>query len=486
MSRELSRSLLVNTLWSFVGRFGYLAVGLITNIILVRLLSPKEFGQVGIIMFFIVVASVLTESGLSGALVRKQNATEVDYSTIFIFNLVVSLTLMTLFVASSGFIADFYEDSNLKEILIVSSFVLLINALRVTQATKLIKNLQFKKKAGYEFLAILLASIIAVVLAFNGAGVWALVALQLSSAAILTVLLWLFVGPLRTYQFSVKAFTQFYKFGINTTLSSLLNTAFDNVYQLILGKYFSITQAGYFYQAKKLQEMPTGVLQGAMLGVVYSTLAKLQNRPMEFNALYQSVVRVFTIIVALICMLIFYYSELIITVLYGDKWVSAVFYLQMLIIASFFYLQEMFNRIVFKVFDKTENILKLEIFKKILQTFTIVYGIWTMSIENLLYGFVATSVISFFINYHFARKVQNHYSWGDFFVVVKVMATAIGITFSCDIMANYFHLKGFYTLAVLPVFLLLYFSCLRLLQVCDLYYDLKAFKEIITGSKSNA
>src|SRR5690554_8114369 len=106
MSNELSKSLVINTLWSFIGRFGYLGVSLVTNIILVRLLSPKEFGQVGIMMFFIVVATVLTESGLGGALIRKQNVTEVDYSTIFIFNLCISIFLMALLIASSGFIAS--------------------------------------------------------------------------------------------------------------------------------------------------------------------------------------------------------------------------------------------------------------------------------------------------------------------------------------------------------------------------------------------
>src|SRR5699024_11061532 len=367
MSSELSRSLLINTLWSFVGRFGYFAVALITNVILVRLLSPKEFGQVGIMMFFIMIASVLVESGLSGALVRKQNATEVDYSTIFIFNLIVSLMLMTLLMASSGFIADFYKDSELQSVLIASSFILLINALRITQAARLIKNLQYKKKAVYEFLAVLMASIIAIELAFNGDGVWALVAFQLSTAVILSVLLWIFVGPLNSYKFSLRSFMEFYKFVFNTTLAYLLNTTFDNVYQLILGKYFSISQTGYFYQAKKLQEIPSSIFVTINSGVIFSTLSKLQNSPKEFNEIYQNVVRVFSVIVALISIIIFYYSEVIILILYGERWMDSAYYMQLLVIGSFFYVQEMFNRNIFKFFDQTEKILQLEVFKKSVQ-----------------------------------------------------------------------------------------------------------------------
>ena len=194
MTEGLSRSLLINTLWSLFGRFGYLTVALVSNIILVRLLSPKEFGQVGIMMFFIVVATVLVESGLSGALIRKQKVTETDYSTIFIFNLIISLILMSLLIGSSGYIAEFYNDPELKSILIASSFVLIINALRITQGTKLVKNLQFKLKAIFEFVSIFSGSIIAIFLAFKGVGVWALIALQLSTAIILTCILWIFVN----------------------------------------------------------------------------------------------------------------------------------------------------------------------------------------------------------------------------------------------------------------------------------------------------
>ncbi len=485
MSDGLSRSLLLNTLWSFIGRFGYLAVSLVSNIILVRLLSPKEFGQVGIMMFFIVVATVLVESGLSGALVRKQNVTEIDYSTIFIFNLIISLILMMALLGASGFIATFYNDPELKNILMASSLILVINALRITQTTKLVKELRFKVKALYEFIAILIGSLVAIFLAFNGAGVWALVSLQLSTAIVLTCILWVFAEPIKCYKFSGESFKQFYKFGINTTLASLLNTSFDNIYQLILVKYFSISQAGYFYQAKKLQEMPVGILQNTMLGVVYSALSKIQEDTEKFNILYQNTVRIFTIGVALICMVIFYYSDLIINILYGDKWIASVIYLQLLIVASFFYLQEMFNRIIFKIFDKTEKILQLEVFKKAIQSLTIFYGIWTMSIENLLYGFVLISVISFLVNYYFARKVQGCFYWMDFVDVIKVVVVCICIVVFCEFLANKYRIIGLENLWMLPIMLSMYICMLHLFCVINIKKDLRTFLTLLFGNKKN-
>ena len=292
MSKELSRSLLLNMFWSFFGQFGYLAVGLVTNIILVRLLSPKEFGQVSIIMFFIILATILVESGLAGALVRKENTTEVDYSTVFIFNLAISIILMFALLVSSEYIAMFYNDSDLINLLRLSSLVLIVNALRITQSVKLIKSLNFKVKSYCEIIAIAVGSIIAIYSAMQGVGALSLVILQLSTAITLTILLWFYVGPMKKYEFNYESFKQVYKFGVNTTLASLLDKVFDNSYQLILAKYFSISQSGYFYQAKKLQEMPVGIIQNSILGVVYATLSKIQGDEKKFNTVYFNILRI--------------------------------------------------------------------------------------------------------------------------------------------------------------------------------------------------
>lgn len=480
MAKDFRRSIFINTLWSTAGRVCYLLIGLGTSVILVRLLGPEEFGQVGIVMFFIAVASVLAESGLSGALVRKQSAAEDDYSTIFIFNMVVSLFFMIILMALSGFIADYFGDSDLKIILIVSSIILVVNALRVTQSVRLIKELQFKRNAAYEIVAIVVASIVAIFLAFNNAGVWALVAFQLSTAVVLSALMWVFVGPLKSYRFNKVSFNEFYRFGVNTTLSSLLNTAFSNIYQVILGKYFSIAQVGYFYQAKKLQEMPISVMESTTSSVIYSALSKLQNDPNEFNKLYRSIIRVFTIFVALVCVIVFYYSELIVNSLYGDKWVASIFYLQLLIVASYFYMQEMFNRIIFKIFDRTEKILQLEVFKKFIQAITIIYGVSVMSINALLYGYVAISIVSYMVNYHVARKVQNYFSWDDFFQPIKVFAIAAATVFISGYIDGVLDLTGLELTVMLPILLLIFVSLLHLFNVSNPYKDILHAKSIIS------
>ncbi|PKR79944.1 hypothetical protein CW751_12745 [Brumimicrobium salinarum] len=471
---DIKKSIVSGFIWSILGQGGYLIIGLVANIILARLLTPFEFGQVGIIMFFIVIAKVLTESGLSGALIRKNDATDEDFSTVFIFNLIISIVLMLLIIGFSGTIANFYDDPQLKYILIASSSVLLFNAFQITKNARLIKDLKFKRKSKYEVLAILCASIIGITLAFYGYGVWSIVLMQISTALILTLLLWIFEPSIKKLVFRRNSFKSLYKFGVNTTLASLLNTAFDNIYQLILGRYFAISQTGLYYQGKKLQEVPVGVIKSTTLGVVFASLSKVQDDSKQFDYLYNKIVAFFTVIIGAICLFVFFYAENIIMLLYGEKWIDAVFYLQILIVSSFFYMQEMFNRIIFKVFDRTEKILHLEVFKKAIQSISIIIGVILLNIEVLMYGFLITSIISFFINFYVSRKILGNVKWDEVILVFKVALISITTGLVGFILNNLFELRMYQTFYLIPVLILIFILGVQLLKVINFKNDVSS------------
>lgn len=239
-----------------MGQLITLLIVLATNIWLARLLSPDDFGKVAIIMFFVTVSNVLTEAGFSGALIRKEDASQIDYSTVFVFNLVVSLVLFLLLFLFSESIASFYQDPTLEYLLIGASLVLIINSFQITQNAKLLSNLRFRQKAIYRFFAVLLGSIVGVIGAYNGAGVWSLIFVQLFTALFMTIILWTFEGAMLSFRFNVHSFKELFGFGVNTTLASVLNSAFDNVYQLIIGSYFSISQVGFFIRQRKFRMYP--------------------------------------------------------------------------------------------------------------------------------------------------------------------------------------------------------------------------------------
>lgn len=482
-SHQFNRIVFINALWSFIGRFGAIAISLITNIILVRLLSPKEFGQVSIIMFFIIISSVLIESGLAGALVRQENTDETDYSTVFLFNLFISIILMLSLFFCATFIANYYNDNELINLLKLASFVLIFNSLRIVQSVKLIRSLKFKSKSIYEIISYTIAAFVAIYMAIQDYGPVALIMLELLNSIVLTILLWYFVGPLKTLRFSYSSFLRVFKFGVNTTLASLLNQIFENIYQLILAKYFSISQSGLFYQAKKIQGLPIGIIQGSVLNVIYSALSKLQNSVYEFNKLYSNVMKIFAISIAFLCILIFCYADSIIYVLYGSEWIESSKYLKVLIVAAFFSLQETLNSLVFKVFDRTDLLLKLEIFKKFLLSITIIYGVWALNINYLLYGYVLTSIIGFLMNYWYLKKIYAIDYWAELTIIFKIIVISVVTITITDFFCYIIQIEGYMRFALLPLIIIVYCIALILTKVVDIRNDIKSIRDLLGATK---
>ncbi|MBT8394397.1 MAG: lipopolysaccharide biosynthesis protein [Bacteroidia bacterium] len=479
MSESHKKQLVSGIFWFLTGQIGYLGVGLVANILLARLLTVYEFGQMGIVLFFILVASALTEAGLGGALVRNINTAKKDYSTIFLFNLAVSLLLMFIIIISAKHIAIYYDDLRLKNILIACSFVIVLNAFQFVQSAKLVKNMQFRQKATYDFIAIFIASVSAIILANKGMGVWALVIMHLLLSGLRSAMYWIFEGGIGQLVFDRASFKYHYKFGVNTTLASILNRIFDNVYQLILGKYFTINQTGLFYQAKNLQAAPIGAIEKVIQSVVFSSLSKLQENEEEFTKYYKKIVSIFTVVSGLICLLIFLYAENLLSFFYGEKWVEATFFMKVLILSSFFYLQENFNRVVFKVYNRTDVVLKLEIVKKCIQSLSILAGLWYLSLEVLIYGILATSIISYYINFAKSRKIFKSLGWYEIKVLCTVIILAIllgGITLFVS--SNYGTLKTipFY---YVPVIIILFFLSVWAVGIFNPMENIRKLKKLI-------
>lgn len=476
---NISNKFKTGLIWSIFGQFGYLFITLLTNIVLARLLSPKEFGVIAVATFFIIISKVLTEAGLSGALIRKKDSTELDNSTIFIFNLFVSIGLYIILFFFSPAIEVYYGIQDLSIYVRVLGLVLIINSFQIIQNVRLVKKLEYKKISVYTITSGFLASLIAISIALLGYGVWALILLQILNALFLTIIYWIKEQGLTVYKFSKASFKELYGFGLYTTLSSLLNTGFDNIYQLILGKYFSLGQTGYYFQAKKLSEIPVGVIKSTTLGVVFSALSNLQDDKKKFDKLYNSIIRIFTVLVGLISMGIFIYSKEILYILYGKQWLGADFYMKILALASFFYMQEMFNRILFKVFNQTHKILVLEIIKKVINVISLVLGVYFKSIEILMYGYLITCVLSYFINYYVSRKVyQSEEINSELIYTLKViLAISLVIGFYC-FLEDVFDLKFMYNLLYLPLFLGSYLGLLNMLKVIDFKRDISIIKNI--------
>ncbi|MCG8776337.1 lipopolysaccharide biosynthesis protein [Tenacibaculum finnmarkense] len=475
MSKGLNKTFINSVFWASFSKIGYVLLALLGNMFLARFISAEEFGVIGVAMFFVGIFNVLIEGGVGGALVRKENVTPKDYSTVFIFNLAVSLILFGVMFVIAEPIALYYEKPILKEVLWALSLLLVVNAFTVVQNTKLIIDMSFKQKGIYQIISLGVATIIACYLAYRGFGVWAIVSLQIISAFILMLILWFKLGSIGSFVFSKKSFKEIFSFGVFTTLSSILNIAFDNVYQLIIGRYFSFSQVGYYYQAKKLYQAPDGVFRTVILQVFYSYLSKFQKDEEIFKEKFDLLVRLSTIVLGLMIGLIYVYAEQIILLLYGDKWIESVFFLQLMALAGYFMLLDMVSRNIFKISNQTHKIFYLEIFNKIVQLISISIGIYFINLSFLLYGLIIVSIISYVTNLYYSLDVIKNVQLNLFWDIFKITSSAIASMFIFIQVNSYLNIKGYLEFLVFPMYIGLYLLILRLVQVLD--------KELISNLK---
>lgn len=482
---SVKKSILISSAWSIIGHIFYILIVFSTNIVLSRLLKPYEFGLMGIIMFFIYISNVLIEGGLGGALIRETKDDENDYATVFTFNFALSIILYLLLCASSSYIASFYNNNELKNLISFAGLILIINSFQITQNAKLVKKLKFKKLSIYKICALIPASIFSIVFAYLGLGIWSLLLNQILISGFLTLIYWFTEGFYFKIHFDRISFSKLYKFGVNTTFSSILNTTFKNIYQLILGKLFAINQAGLFYQAKKLQEIPDNMINMLSQGPLYSSLTKFQEDTNEFILVYKRIMTFIEVFTGLIISVIFLYSSDIINLFYGPEWTNSAYYLRVLCISSFFYAHELINRIIFKVYNQTSQIFKLEIIKKITQGSTIIIGIILHNIDILIYGFLITSIFGYLINLYFSLKIIKLAIYSEIKNTIIICLISIACITTSIIFNKILGYNKPYFIFELPFFILLYFFCLKISNVYNIIVEINYIKKIIFSTRAN-
>jgi teichuronic acid exporter len=460
----LNKEFFNNTIWSTGGQMLNNVVLLICNIIYVRHLSSYEFGQVGIIMFFVIVSNVLIEGGFNGALIRRTKTSNIDFTTVFIFNFIVSIVIYITLVLNSNNISNFYNDADLSLLLIVISSVLIFNALNFVQLAKLTKSLDFRSLSIYNFISITFSNLVGVILLFCSYGIWSIVIARVLTPLSLSLILWTKVGGIGKLRFSISSFKSMFSFGINTTIASLLDSAFNNIYHVILGKFFSINAVGYFYQAKKLQDVPNGLVFSFTNSVLFASLSPLQEDQELINNTFKSLLRKFSIIIGFLTLCTLVLSKEIILILFGPEWIKSSYYLSILAASAFFYLHEIFFRALFKINDKTKIILKLELIKKALLSLSILLGVILLNLDLLLYGFLVVSILSLIISSIQITKTIKINLRKELVVISKIIISILGIILLFELISIYLNVTA--TRILFPVFLVvLYYFFLRLFGV---------------------
>ena len=404
MSESLKGKTAKGVLWSSVERFSTQGVQFVIMIVMARLLTPKDYGLIGMLAIFLAVSQSLIDSGFSQALIRKQQRTETDNSTVFYFNLAVGAILYLLLFLSAPWVADFYDTPELTAVMRVVCLGVIINSLAVVQRALLTVNIDFKTQAKASFSAALTSGCTGIVLAYSGYGVWALVVQQLLNLSINTGLLWLFSSWRPRLLYSWQSFHELFAFGSKLLASGLLGTLYSNIYTIVIGKLFSAGNLGHYTRAQHFAEFPSSNLTGIMQRVTYPVLCSIQDDDKRLEKVYRKFLKLSAFVVFPLMLGLSAVAHPFIRVTIGEQWEFCAVLLQILCFSMMWYPIHAINLNLLQVKGRSDLFLRLEIIKKILGIsvlcVTAPFGlIW------MCYGQIFNSLVALIINTYYTGKL---------------------------------------------------------------------------------
>lgn len=388
-------------------RGGVQVVTFIVQIVLARLLSPSDYGITSIITVFINIATVFIQSGLGSALIQKMDPDEEDYSTVFYINITIAILLIVILYFVSPWIADFYEMPVLTPVLRACSWSLLFNAFWHVHIAILQKNLEFKKLFYANLGAALVSGTVGVVAALCGYGVWALVIQQLLNSLVSTVIIWILVPWRPKRIFSFKSFHELFGFGSKLLVSNLLDTIYENLQPLIIGKFFTQSDLGYYNQGRQIPNVLVNNLNGSIQGVMFPVFSENQQNPVRLKQLVRrsivtSCFLVFPMMAGLAAV-----AKPAIVILLTEKWLPSVPYMQISCIVFAMWPIHTANLQAINAMGRSDIFLKLEVIKKVLGVLMLVIAI-PFGIMAILWGTVFTGILVTFINAWPNRRLLNY------------------------------------------------------------------------------
>ncbi|WP_373032845.1 lipopolysaccharide biosynthesis protein [Sulfurovum sp.] len=388
-------------IWDFSGKLAMHGTGFIVTIFLARLLEPAEFGLVAMVMVIIGIAQIFTDVGLGSALIQRRRVLPVHYSSVFYFNIVIGSILTLITFLSAPLIAGFYNNEQLIPLAQVMSIAFLINAFSSVQATKLRKELNYQALTVANFTSSLLSGIVGVFMAFNGGGVWSLVALTLSRGVIFNIYVWIVAGWVPSLLFSFKALMQLWGFGFRMFLSGALDAVFTRLDVIIIGKLFTPAVLGFFDRAKSLDQMIVYYSSGSLMSVLFPVLSKVQNDLSRFQSIIIKALGVISFVVFLLLGVMYLISEELVVILFSEKWLPSAEYFKLLILSGFAYPVSALLVNVLSSRGNSKAFLRLEIYKKIVFGSNLAIA-FMWGIEGYLYGLVLASILAVYLNIIFA------------------------------------------------------------------------------------
>ncbi|NLD46825.1 MAG: lipopolysaccharide biosynthesis protein [Clostridiaceae bacterium] len=393
--------------WSFSGDIIDKAIVFVVGIILARLLSPREYGLVGMVTIFIVLTQPFINSGFSQALIRKQDCTETDFSTVFYFNLVIGVLLYFILFFTAPFISAFFKEPQLTKITRVIGLIIVIDAATLIQTTILTKEINFKRQTQITISSTLISGVLGISLAYNGYGVWSLVFKTIAFHGFKSALLWYQNRWKPILKFSWTSFKQMFGFGSNLLISAILDKVYYNIYNLVIAKFFSARDLGLYSRADMFKNMIAVNISEVAGRVSFPVLAKLQNESDSLSVNYKKILTSIMFITSILLISIAASAEPLILTLIGEKWIDSIAYLQLLCFVGIFYPLHVMTRTLLFVYGKSRMFLKLQIVTKMLSVPAIILGI-IYGIKIMIIAMIAASAIEYLIKAFYSGRIVGY------------------------------------------------------------------------------
>lgn len=397
---ELKDKAISGVKWNAIGRFSTQGVNFIIGLILARLLSPSDYGVVGMVGIFFAIAQTFIDSGFGSALIRKNDCTDTDYSTAFYFNIIVGLVCCILLSAASPFIADFFDTPILKDLVKVMSLNMLISSFAIVHGTKLTHAVDFKSQSVIKLLTAIISGVGGVLMAYKGLGVWSLVYQQLIATILRVVFLYVVTKWLPKLEFSKSSFKYLFGFGSKILTASLLHTIYANLTTLIIGKFYSAKDLGYYSRGESLATYPSTNITGILQSVTYPVLSKIQDDDEHLIRSYRKLISMTSLVIFFGMFLLAALAKPLIVTLLTEKWLEAVIYLQIFCFAYMFDHICALNLNILYVKGYSNLVLKLEIIKKAISISMIVaaipFGVLAICIARALYTQIAVVINTYY------------------------------------------------------------------------------------------
>lgn len=393
--------------WSTIEKTFSEVVQFAIGIVLARLLSPSDYGTVGLLAIFFAVAGIFQDSGFASALIQKKDRNQADFSTVFFFNVGMSLVIYGLLFISAPYIASFYSIPILTDITRVSALGFIIGGLTGVQYAKLSAEMKFKTISLLSMLGLIITGTTGIVLALMGWGVWALVFQGLVGSLIKGTVVWIVSGWKPSWIFSKKSFKSLFSFGGYLLLSRMVNTIYNNLYTLVIGKVYNPQTVGYYNRANGYAQIPTNLIIGLAVNVNYPILSSVQEDDERLKRAYRKLLRVPLYLHYPFLMGLAVLAAPLIEVMIGKKWLPCVPILQILCFAGLFIPLTHINLNLLYVKGRSDLVLKLELIKKPL-AFLILFASIPLGILWMVAGRVLYSFIGFFINCYYTKKILNY------------------------------------------------------------------------------